>query len=115
MTTNFPGIENLETVNGTIYRCESCGSTLVPSEFATGKQIRHARSCATKAQPYAAAPVRFAPAASPRSLSELSQVSREAREAIRNGAIGAVMTDEEIVDAYRAGLISGDDAMNRDF
>ena len=59
--TSFLGIQNLDTAHGTVYRCEDCGSTLVPSAFANGDKIRHSRRCSTQAQPYAKAPVRFAP------------------------------------------------------
>lgn len=36
------------------------------------------------------------------------------RRAVREGAIGSVATDDEIVDAVRCGFVSMSDAMNRD-
>lgn len=104
---NFQGIENLETAHGTVYRCEECGSTVTPSEHAAGKLIRHTRRCDSQAQPYS-------PAAATASVADrLDQPA--VRAAIRQGAISAVLTDDEIVDGYRAGRISASDAMNRDF
>jgi hypothetical protein len=69
--------------------------------------IKHANYCDSKAQP-AAAPV----AATGPSLKIKVTAGREA---IRNGGVSAVLSDDEIVEAVRSKFMSVDDAMNRDF
>ena len=46
---------------------------------------------------------------------ELAEKVQANRRPIREGAISAVLSDDEIVEGVRRGWISNDDAMNRDF
>ncbi len=85
------------------HRCAECSRFVSPSEYEAGKAIRHANYCDSKAQP--------ARAAVPGRTTDPRLVSRAAHQ----GAISAVLSDDEIVKAVRCGDISVNDAMNRDF
>lgn len=91
------------------FRCVECNRFVSASEQAVGRLIKHARHCDSNAQ--AVAPAEAVAVA----VDALAAKVSSGRGAIRQGAISAVLTDDEIVLARRRGLISNDDAMNRDF
>jgi hypothetical protein len=91
------GITTRETECGTQFVCADCGRWC-----RDGGKIVHSSRCDTKgAQPFAA--------------ESKPVVSRTAHRAIREGAISAIMSDDEIVDAVASKHVSMADAMNRDY
>lgn len=98
---------------GSKIRCRDCGRWTTLDEG----RIRHDHRCDTpEAQPAfpTADPVTPSPTATSAYDDLLRKVNR-GRQAIREGAISAVLTDDEILRAVQLGLISEDDALDRDF
>ena len=90
----------------TYYACNDCNGWCKK-----GSQIRHSRRCEFKG----AQPVEEPPAAVAAESLDEKLGRADVRQAIKQGAISAVLSDDEIAEAARLGRISDSDAQNRDF
>lgn len=96
----------LEIWDGDKVRCCSCKRWERQDK---GGRIRHASYCETPDLQWTA------PVAAPAAETALAEKVSRNRRAIREGAISAVLSDDEIVEAVKLGLVSNSDALNRDF
>jgi hypothetical protein len=86
--------------------CDECGATGLWSS--NNGRIRHSKRCDSQ-------PQLLSRCEAPVASGELLPLTASQRLAIRDGAISAVLSDDEIVARVRRGEVSVSDAMNRDF
>lgn len=101
-------METLNTVNGIAtvrhtlsgviqFRCVECDRWVASQD----QRIKHSKSCESQAQPVAEIAT--------------AKAERFPVAAVKNGAVSAVLTEDEIVKAVREKKMTVSDAMNRDF
>lgn len=103
-----------EATGTLIYRCPDCGAT----QPSGPRPLLHYKRCEISPKMAEALPVISASA-----LAEVATVRSPGHEmtaaalksAAKRGEIGAVLTDDEILAAVNGGVLTVDDAMNRDF